>query len=264
VRISNRVLYLTLAVLSALACYDLWRQYYFGNEAFWYQQYAAAVRDSPEMWTLGYRIERLVQSSGYVSQMLKDVKHRIAATTPSFKPVIPSSILDATKSDSNTAAKASKWGAYISSAVEVDGLLGNVSSYVHLRCRDNLGLLRLGLSDYRADPRDACQLFVGSSGDARGPENVFERVDLLAGDGSFALRSLSSGLYLTVVPPPLDITSMAAPWKVVASSSAVSSAEIFFLTEQSALFSALMGENRIDLHHIFALAKCYLVAMHRI
>jgi hypothetical protein len=240
------VLYLTLAVLSALACYDLWRQYYFGNEAFWYQQYAMAVRDSPQMWTLGYRIERLVQSSGHVSQMLQDVRQRVAASTPSFKPVLSSSMLDGTARSSNGGGGAemnSKWGAYMRSAVEVDGLLSNASSYVHLRCRDNRGLLRLGLSDYRADPRDACQLFVGSSGDARGPENVFEKVDLPEGAGSFALRSLSSGLYLSVVPPPLDITSTAAPWKVVAAGTAISSAETFFITEdQAALFSALMGE----------------------
>lgn len=251
IRISNRVLYLTLAVLSSLACYDLWRQYYYGNEAYWYMQYARAVRDSPEMWTLGYRIERLVEGSAQVRQMLLDVKQRVAATTPSFKPVATSSLPEtsssgstngiASKGGSNNVAKNTKWGAYVSSAVEVDGLLVNSSSYFHLRCGDNLGLLRLGVSDYRADPRDACQMFVGALSDIRGPENVFERVDTLSGDGSFALRSLSSGLYLTVVPPPLDITSLAAPWKIVASSAAVSSAETFFLTEESALFSALMG-----------------------
>ena len=97
--------------------------------------------------------------------------------------------------------------------------------------------MRIGLNEFRTDARDACQVFAGSKEDHPGPETMFEKV--LLDEGAFALRGLSTGLYIQAVSPPPDSTSN--PWKLVVGGPIAGAAERFRHTNDHNLYSALVG-----------------------
>jgi hypothetical protein len=231
--VTNPMLFGLLAVLCCLAGFDLWRQYSVGTESYWFYQYSLAVQKNADFWTFGFRTERLQERNKYLAAFLNEAETRIKKDTYSLR----SSPTQHTN---------------LNNLISLGTLLYNDSNLFHIRCGDSYGLLRIGVSDFRADPRDSCQLFTGSLSTIPGPETTFEKVYLE--DGSFALRTMSNDQYLQAVPPPLDNTAL--PWKLVSASPVIGAAEKFRETNDGYIYSALMGN--ID---IILLSILYLIGI---
>lgn len=136
------------------------------------------------------------------------------------------------------------------STIGFHNILYNDSALITIRCERSGNLLRVGLNDFRADSRDECQIFGSTTAEIFGPHTLFHVVPSF--EGSFALRSLATGLYVKAVPPPSDNSK--APWKLVIGGNVVGSAEIFRLSEEGYLFSPLMGKYRplLFIYHVAA------------
>jgi hypothetical protein len=214
--IGSPVLIVLLTILCCLAAFDLFHQYQMSNEAYWFYQYTEAVRATSEFWNYGFRLERLEEKNDLLVLKLNNFKKNLVEDSFSFRKAVTS---------------------HVALSQRVGDTLQNDTNLIQIRCGDNNGLLRLGASDFRADSRDACQLFSGTITTASGPETTFEKI--YQGDGAFSLRSISSNLFLQVTPPPLD--NIAAPWKVVAGSPAPGPAERFWASGEGYLYNALMG-----------------------
>ena len=217
--VTNPMLFGLLALLCCLAGFDLWRQYSVGTESYWFYQYSLAVQKNADFWNFGFRTERLQERNKNLAAILGDAERRI-------------------RKDSNSFRSAKTHHASLDNLISLSTILYNDSNLYHIRCGDSYGLLRIGLSDFRADPRDSCQLFTGSLSTIPGPETTFEKVYLE--DGSFALRTMSNDQFVQVVPPPLD--NVALPWKLVSAAPVVGAAEKFRETEDGYIYSALMGK----------------------
>lgn len=216
--VNSPTLITLLVLLCCLAAFDLFHQYQMSKEAYWYYQYTETLRSSTEFWNFGFRLERLEQKNAMLTESLNGLKRTIAAASTSLR-------------------KPDAAAPHIALSHKIASLLQNDSNVVQIRCGTNNGLLRLGVSDFRADPRDACQLFTGTITTTPGPETAFEKV--YQPDGAIGLRSVSSDLYIQVVPPPVD--NFAAPWKVAAGSPVVGPAERFWITEEGYLYNAQMS-----------------------
>lgn len=127
-------------------------------------------------------------------------------------------------------------------------LLYNDSLLLNIRCENTGNLIRVGLNDFRADSRDECQLFTSTSASTLGPHTLFHLIPSF--EGSFALRSLATGLFVQAVPPPVGNSK--APWKLVIGGAIVGAAEIFRLSEEGYLYSPLMGNNQH--YHLIAVS----------
>ena len=57
-------------------------------------------------------------------------------------------------------------------------------------------ILRVGFSDFRADPMDRCQIFTSTADSATGPHMMFETVPL--DEGAFALKNIGTDLLVQV------------------------------------------------------------------
>lgn len=201
------------------------------------------MKYSDEFWGLGFRIEDLelklatqnnrsvaiknvIESLPYIS----DNEHNLLRKQ---KAVSVSDIRD--------------------SRIAMHSLLYNDSMLFKIRCESSGNLLRVGLNDFRADTRDECQLFTSTASNSWGPHTLFHMIPSL--EGSFALRSLASGLFVKAVPPPIDNSK--APWKLVIGGAAVGAAEIFRFSSEGYLYSPLMGTaTSFTINHICSL--CYI------
>jgi hypothetical protein len=107
-----------------------------------------------------------------------------------------------------------------------------------MTCEKDGPSLRFGLNDFRTDLRDECQIFANVKSNLKlGPQNLFHVIPLA--EGAFALRSVASSMFVKVVPPPDDYKS--GPWKLVIGGPVVGAAEIFRLSEDGYLYSALLN-----------------------
>lgn len=233
-------LLLTLCILAAL---DLWRQYAINNDDYWFYHYSQAVKSQDEysvkhdFWKFGYEIEDL-------EMKLFDQRDKLHAISSAIDRIhlhhFHSSSVDnkALRHNSEKVLENDYEKIRMSRTI-LHQVLTNDSSVFHIHCQTSQGpMMRIGSSDLRADPRDSCQLFGANSDATVAPHTMFERIFL--DDGQFALRSLSSNLYVSAVPPPRDHTSL--PWKLVVGGPSTGAAERFRQTEDGYLYSSLMSK----------------------
>lgn len=211
-------------MLCLLAALDLWRQYAINSEDYWFAGYGAAVRSSPHFWKLGFHIEDLEQKIDYQTKRLEITRHDIGVLTPPLRH----------STDSFTKRR------NIQSTVH--NLVVNDTSVVQIRCQDLMAesggnLLRVGFSDFRADPMDKCQIFTSTSALALGPHMMFEVVQL--DEDAFALKNIGNDLFIQVVAPPPESYSL--PWKLVLGSWSVGAAERFRISPDGNLYSSVVG-----------------------
>ena len=190
-------------------------------------QYISAVKYSDEFWGLGFRIEDLELKLATQNNRTVAIKNVIESL-----PYISDSehnLLRKHKTVSVTDIR--------DSLIAMHSLLYNDSMLYKIRCESSGNLLRVGLNDFRADSRDECQLFTSTASDSWGPHTLFHMIPSF--EGSFALRSLASGLFVKAVPPPIDNSK--APWKLVIGGAVVGAPEIFRFSSEGYLYSPLMG-----------------------
>jgi hypothetical protein len=171
-----------LILLCTLASLDLWRQYAINSDDYWFLQYTLAVRDNDDYWKLGYRLEDLeikLESQKQrwikVTNAINELTPRFSMTTKSLRPQeLPDDIAMTRRS-----------------RVTVHALLNNETSVGQVRCGIDGPLLRVGLNDFRTDPRDMCGVFASSgSDDQQGPHSMFEMVPL--DEEAFSLKFLGT------------------------------------------------------------------------
>eukprot|EP01036_Dinobryon_divergens_P027179 gene27178-35905_t len=217
-----------LILLCTLAGLDLWRQLAIKSENNAHAEYVSAVKYSDEFWSLGYRIEDLELKLSTQNNRSAAIKNAIESL-----PYI-------SDSDNNNLLRKHK-AASVSdirdSRIVMHSLLYNDTLLYKIRCESSGNLLRVGLNDFRADSRDECQLFTSTAADSWGPHTLFHLIPYI--EGSFALRSLASGLFVKAVPPPMD--NYKAPWKLVIGGAVAGAAEIFRFSTDGYLYSPLMG-----------------------
>ena len=206
-------------ILIVLASLDLWRQYAINNDDYWFYNYAFGVKSSNDFWKLGFRIEDLEYKLQEQKSFLLQAKTEISALSSMFR---------ATTEKYQRGRKARNI---------IHDLLRNDSSVYQIHCETSGPYLRVGQNDFRTDSRDSCQIFTGPTGGSTGPHTMFEAVPF--NDGSFGLKSVSSGYYLKAVPPPMDSTSL--PWKIVIGGPVAGTSERFFTTDDGYLYSPLMS-----------------------
>lgn len=224
---ASNVVTILLGLLCVLASLDLWRQYAINSAEYWFLQYSLAVRSDVNFWKLGYRVEDLELKVESQKKRLVALRHAMDSLAPRFS-------LDAKTLRQNQHDFAHTRRA----RVAMHNLLTNDSSIFQIRCEKSGPLLRVGLNDFRTDPRDECQVFAaGSTEDSPGPYAMFEKVAL--DEGAFALRSLSTGLFVRAVAPPAD--NSALPWKLVVGGPVTGSAERFRVTSDGYLYSGIMS-----------------------
>lgn len=222
----STVITVLLVFLCSLATLDIWRQIALRGEAYWYNGYTDAVRSEEKFWSFGFHLEDLELKNFAQTAILENVVQTLNHLKPQF-----SLELQSLRGDRYNFAHSRE------SIVALHRLAHNDSSVVSIRCESNGPLIRIGVNDFRTDSRDACQLFSGVSTDVFGPQNMFEIVP--QDEGAFALKSISSGYYISTVPPPQD--NLAAPWKVVVGGPNVGAAERFRWTDEGYLYSSILG-----------------------
>lgn len=233
-----------LAVLCTLAALDLWRQYALKNESWMHQHYTDAVKSKYELWAMGFQIEDLEIKLEHQNEELKDLLHLIDSTlAPKFL------FANLRRNQGNVGNIEFTRTARIAT----HNMYRNDTSVHYITCGETSARLRVGSNDYRADSRDMCQIFVDPSApaqtdasnaapdDARakpteGPQGMFEVVPFK--EGAFGLRSVATGLFLKMVPPPNDHSNL--PWKMVVGGAVIGAAEIFRLSDEGYLYSPLV------------------------
>jgi len=198
---------------------DLWRQYAINESDYWYYRYSLAMKSRLDLWGLGYRLEDLEYKVIDQKARWSDIRQEISMFSKPFR------------GQMRSLEKLHK------STHVLKTLLSNDSSVFQIRCESGGPYIRVGMNDYRTDPRDSCQIFTGPTEGSTGPHTMFETIPL--DDGAFGLRSVSSGLFLRAVPPPVESSSL--PWKVVVGGPVAGAAEKFYRTDSDYLYSALMG-----------------------
>ena len=179
---AGSIITVLLILLCTLASLDLWRQYAINSDDYWFLQYTLAVRDNDDYWKLGYRLEDLeikLESQKQrwitVTNAINELMPRFTMTSKSLRPPKPADDISMTRL----------------SRVAVHGLLNNETSVGQVRCGVDGPLLRVGLNDFRTDPRDMCGVFVSSdSDDQQGPHSMFEMVPL--DEDAFSLKFLGT------------------------------------------------------------------------
>lgn len=213
-----------LILLCCFAALDLWRQMSIKSENFWFTQYSSAVKSSYEYWKMGYRLENLEIKLENQKLRWKSIRHVVERLTPKL-----------------TAKSLRQNGHTITSTREsriaVHDLIRNETNVFQIRCENEGQYLRIGVDDFRTDSRDVCQIFTAATAESNGPHTMF---DIVQGpEGSFALRSVANGLFVTAVSPPQD--NPTAPWKLVIGSAAVGIAETFRTSIEGYLYSSVVG-----------------------
>jgi hypothetical protein len=185
-----------LVFLCTLAAIDLWRQYAIRGDNYWYDRYTHAAKSSEEFWTLGFRLEDLEQKLIQEDKYLEDVKKAVDSLAPKLLDI------PALRGHNHYDFVHS-----LTSASALEKLMYNDSSVFQLRCgaasssdASSVAFLRVGVNDFRTDPRDVCQIFSASTKETSSPLTMFERVEL--DEGAFALRSLANNYFVKAVPPP--------------------------------------------------------------
>jgi len=221
------IISLLLGLLCCLATLDLWRQFAINSADYWFLQYSTAARSDDNFWKMGFRMEDLELKIDAQKSRWASVRAALDSLAPRFR--LDRETLRQNQHDFAHTRQ---------SRLAMHRLLVNDSAVVQIRCEKEGPLLRVGLNDYRTDPRDACQIFTtgSTSTSAPGPQALFEKVPL--DQGAFALRALGSGLFVQAVPPPMD--NSALPWKLVVGGPVVGSAERFRHTEEGYLYSGLI------------------------
>lgn len=234
----NTVISVLLVVLCIMASLDIWRQYAVKNDNFWQQHYRQAVRYSYDFWRMGYRLEDLEIKNEKQTKHLQQYIHKIDMS------VAPQLALSKNMLRRNT-----RYVEYVrDSRIALYNIQHNDTKVFHLTCEDNGPSLRFGLNDFRADPRDECQIFTNVKSHLKlGPQNFFHIVSL--SQGGIALRSLASSNFMKAVPPPDDNRN--APWKLVIGGPAVGAAETFRLSDEGYLYSPLLSMTLIEIFSYF-------------
>ena len=185
------------------------------------------MKYSDEFWSLGFRIEDLELKLATQNNRSAAIKNAIES-------------LPYISDNENNLLRKHKTATVSDirdSRIVMHSLLYNDTLLYKIRCESSGNLLRVGLNDFRADSRDECQLFTSTASDSWGPHTLFHLIPSM--EGSFALRSLASGLFVKAVPPPTD--NYKAPWKLVIGGAVVGAAEIFRFSTDGYLYSPLMG-----------------------
>ena len=175
---------LSLCLLCVLASLDLWRQYALHDDMFWHTAYTGAAKSSENFWKLGFHIEDLELKVQFQTEKFESIRHAIGVLNPPLR------------HSTDTFTKRRN----MQSAVHK--LVGNDTSIVQIRC-ENLqsasygDILRVGFSDFRADPMDKCQIFTSTSETALGPHMMFEIVPL--DEKAFALKNIGNDLFIQVI-----------------------------------------------------------------
>lgn len=194
-----------LSILCLLASLDLWRQYALRTENVMIDKYSRATKSGFNFWQFGYRLEdlelRLYQETSRIDEILNILRH-------------PSHQLRQSKESSLGKEKLITEARVLRN--QLQNSENNKSAIFQLRCEKNGNILRLGLNEFRTDPRDVCQVFTSLSNENHlEPLSLFEMVPLF--DGAFGLRSIANGFFLKAIGPPQESKSL--PWKLVAAGS---------------------------------------------
>ena len=198
-------------------------------------QYSKALKSSESLWEIGYRIEDL--------ELKVFTQHNQTMAIKKTVDSLPSLSNSAHSLLRHHLSNMDILSNIRESRIAVHHLLYNDSMLYRIRCESSGNLLRVGLNDFRADSRDECQLFTSASSQSFGPHTVFHIIQSY--EGSFALRSLATGLFVKAVPPPSN--NVKAPWKLVVGGAIIGSAEIFRQSDEGYLYSPLMGNYIIKL-----------------
>jgi hypothetical protein len=225
---SGYVITCMLVLLCSLAALDLWRQFAIKDEALWEKQYSDAVKSTPEFWSFGYRLEDLEIKIESQKERFNEVLHNADMNlAPRF--VLGQATLRSNIRNIEYTRK---------SRIILHEMEQNDTEVFQIRCEKNGPQLRVGLNDYRSDPRDECQIFTsGRAEEHIGPQFMFDMVKLES--GAFGLRYVGNAMFVKAVPPPQD--NARAPWKLLIGGPVIGSAETFRLSPEGYLFSALMG-----------------------
>jgi hypothetical protein len=180
---ANNLITLSLILLCTLAALDLWRQFALKSGDYWYVAYVNAAKSSENFWKLGFHIEDLEKKMQHQSDKFELIRHEIGILNPPLR---------------HSHEKFTR-GRMMQNTVH--RLLGNDSSVVQIRCEDlrlpsHGNILRVGFSDFRADPMDKCQVFTSTEDNAIGPHMMFETVPL--DEGAFALKNIGTDLFVQV------------------------------------------------------------------
>lgn len=177
---AGSIITVLLILLCTLAALDLWRQYAINSDDYWFLQYTLAVRDNDNFWKLGYRLEDLEIKLESQKQRWISVTNAINELAPRFS-LTSKSLRTPSLPDDISLTRRSR--------LAVHNLLNNETSVGQIRCGVNGPLLRVGLNDFRTDPRDMCGVFVScGSDDQPGPHSMFEMVPL--DEDAFSLKFL--------------------------------------------------------------------------
>lgn len=223
--------YLISTILVLLVCFaglDLWRQMAIKSENYWYTHYTSAVKNKYDYWKMGYRLENLEIKLENQKAQFKEIRRVIENLAPKIS-------TQALRQNGHTITLTRQ------SRIAIHNMLRNDSAVYQIRCETNGQYLRIGVDDFRTDARDVCQVFTSATSDSTGPHTMFDMVSTT--DGSFALRSVANGLFVTAVSPPPD--NIYAPWKLVFGSATVGIAETFRQSPEGYLYSSLVGKNEL-------------------
>lgn len=225
----NNVITILLVLLCIMASLDIWRQYAVKTDNFWQQHYRQAVRYSYDFWRMGFRLEDLEIKNEKQHKHLEQYLHKVDMS------VAPQLTLSGNMLRRNT-----RYVEYVrDSRIALYNIQHNDTKVYHITCENDGPSLRFGLNDFRADPRDECQIFTNVKNHLKlGPQNFFHVVSL--SEGAFALRSMASSNFMKVVPPPDD--NRGAPWKLVIGGPVVGSAETFRISDEGYLYSPLVSK----------------------
>ena len=217
-----------LLLLCSLAGIDLWRQYVINSDDYWFLQYSFAVRNNVDYWKIGFRTEDLGRKLDFQSEKLSNLTQSLADLEP-YKHSTPNNLPD-------EITELRKRMTLFDSPRNMN----STSLIGQIRC-DNVDghILRVGLNDFRTDPRDMCGVFVAATEMSAGPHSYFEIVPF--DEDAFGLKYIGNGMYLQVVPPPQSSPSL--PWKIVVGGPVPGAAERFRFTDDGQLYSHLMGES---------------------
>ena len=219
IHFSNSFVSGLLFFLCILASIDLYRQYVARSGDVEYFRYSMGLQSEPKLWKIGYRTEnqeiRLETLTNKMNHMIKRVKE--------FSNPLRGSVSDFADRRHHREL--------------LDEFSINYNNTVEIKCSANNARLRVGLGNFRSDPRDSCSVYTGDTDTEQGPETIFEIVDL--GDEACALRSLANGRFVQIIPPGSGDSW--DPWKLVVGGVVVGASERFRVSTDGQLYSGLMG-----------------------
>jgi len=222
----NRILVLFL-FLCFLACIDLARQYALNSHNYWFYLYARGVQSRSDLWEIGYHLEEMEHKINSQQEFFDVVESTFNGFNKDLRGM--SSLMHPMD------RKFLQWR---EARAKIQHMLHNESSIYQIRCEESGPFLRVGVNDFRTDPRDVCDIFTGPSmsmvKSTGGPDTMFEKV-FTGNDGEFYLRSISSDRFLTV-----DRKQDNYEWKLIVGGPVAGAAEKFRITPDGLLFSSLI------------------------